>query len=263
VQVGLDGFEAYYEEAGSGAPLILVHGLGGSTAIWQKVVGPLGERFRVIAYDLRGLGQSHTSDLPTSLDQLVGDLHGLIHALGLERPALLGHSLGAAVVLAYAAEHGERVGAVVGVAAPSMTPEEQRAHLAERAAVARREGMEPIAQLHVDKGLPEAFSLTHPGDVATYRSIIAGSDPEAYAALCGVIAELDLTERLAHIRAPVLLVQGELDGIVPAEDARATATAITGCRYVELQGCGHVVPFERPGELAAHALAFLAARDVR
>jgi pimeloyl-ACP methyl ester carboxylesterase len=176
---------------------------------------------------------------------------------------LLGHSLGAAVVLAYAVEQPGSVSAVVGVAAPTFTPEEQRAHLAERAALARREGMEPIAELHVVKGLPEAFTAAHSDDVATYRSIIAGSHPEAYAALCGMIAELDLTERLAHIRAPVLLVQGELDAIVPAEDARATATAITSCQYVELQGCGHVVPFERPGELAAHALAFLAARNVR
>jgi pimeloyl-ACP methyl ester carboxylesterase len=263
VWIELEGFRAYVEERGSGSPLVLVHGLGGSTAIWQKVVGPLAERFRVVAYDLRGLGQSRTSSLPESLDRLVSDLDGLVRALGVERPALLGHSLGAAVVLAYAAEHPGRVSAVVGVAAPTFTPEAQRAHLAERAAAALREGMEPIADLHVAKGLPEPFTLTHPRDVATYRSIIAGSDPEAYAALCRAIAELDLTGRLSHIRAPVLLVQGELDTIVPAADAQATAVAIQSCEYVELQGCGHVVPFERPGDLVAHALAFLAARDVR
>jgi 3-oxoadipate enol-lactonase len=263
MRIELDGFEAYVDERGDGTPLILVHGLGGSTSIWQHVVGPLAERFRVVAYDLRGLGRSGTPEPPYTLDQLAGDLHGLVERLEVERAALLGHSLGAAVVLTYAAEHPERVSAAVCVAAPSFTPEEQREHLVERAALALREGMEPIAELHLARGLPDAYRRAHPGDVATYRSIIAGSDPAGYAALCGVIAGLDLTERLGDIRAPVLLVQGELDAIVPAADARTTAAAIPRCGYVELAGCGHVVPFERPRELVVQALTFLAARDVR
>ena len=248
-RIELDGFDAYYEERGSGLPLILIHGLGGSTAMWQKVADPLSERFRVIAYDLRGLGQSGTPNPPYSMAMLVGDLHDLVGNLALESFALVGHSLGGAVALAYAAEHPELVRALVGVAAPSSTPLEQRAHLEDRAASARRDGMGVIADLHVRNGLPEAFAQTHAADVATYSSIIAASDPEGYATHCGVIAALDLSDGLGRIRAPALLVQGELDGVVPADAARETAAAIAGCEYLELEGCGHVVPFERPSEL--------------
>ena len=151
--IELEGLETYVEERGSGPPLVLVHGLGGSTAIWQKVAGALAERRRVIAYDLRGLGRSRAAEPACSLGTLTDDLRLLLDRLGLDRVALLGHSLGGAVVLAFAAEHGERVSAVVGVAAPSVSPEEQRAHLAERAATALRDGMEPIAALHVERGL--------------------------------------------------------------------------------------------------------------
>jgi pimeloyl-ACP methyl ester carboxylesterase len=257
VLIELDGLEAYVEERGSGPPLVLVHGLGGSTAIWQKVADPLAERHRVIAYDLRGLGRSRAAEPAGSLGILTGDLRLLLDRLGLDRVALLGHSLGGAVALAFAAQHAERVSAVVGVAAPSVSPEEQRAHLAERAATALRDGMEPIAALHVERGLPEAFRDAHPGDVGVYRSIIAAGDPIGYAALCGVIADLDLSGHLGTVRAPVLLVQGELDAIVPAPAARVTAAAIDGCRYHELEGCGHVVPFERPPDLVRQALEFL------
>jgi 3-oxoadipate enol-lactonase len=250
-RIGLDGFDAYYEERGSGLPLILIHGLGGSTAMWQKVVDPLSERFRVISYDLRGLGRSETPTPPYSLAMLVGDLHDLAKSLALESFALVGHSLGGAIALAYAAEHPELVRALVGVAAPSSTPLEQRAHLEDRAASARRDGMGVIADLHVRNGLPETFQQAHAADVATYRSIIAASDSDGYAAHCGVIAALDLSDGLGRIRAPALLVQGELDGVVPAEAVRATAAAIAGCEYDELEGCGHVVPFERPSELTA------------
>jgi len=248
-RIELDGFDAYYEERGSGLPLILIHGLGGSTAMWQKVVDPLSKRYRVIAYDLRGLGQSGTPDPQYSMAVLVGDLRDLTKSLALESFALVGHSLGGAIALAYAAEHPKLVRALVGVAAPSSTPLEQRAQLEARADSARRDGMGVIADLHVRNGLPEDFVQAHPVDVATYRSIIAASDPEGYAAHCGVIAELDLTGELGGIRTPTLLLQGELDGVVPAAAVRATAAAIAGCEYVELEGCGHVVPFERPSEL--------------
>jgi pimeloyl-ACP methyl ester carboxylesterase len=71
-----------------------------------------------------------------------------------------------------------------------------------------------------------------------------------------VIAALDLSAGLGRIGAPVLLVQGELDGVVPAAAARATAASIPDCEYVELPGCGHVVPFERPAELVERIREF-------
>jgi 3-oxoadipate enol-lactonase len=256
MRADLRGFAAYYEETGSGPPLVLVHGLGGSTAMFQKIAGPLAEDFRVIAYDLRGLGRSETPALPYSMDLLTGDLHGLLGLLGLERVVLVGHSLGGAVSLAYAIERPARVAALVGVAAASGTPIDQRPHLAARAELARTEGMDAIAELHARNGLPEDYRQAHPDDVAAYKAIIAGGDPEGYAGHCGVIAALDLSAGLGRIGAPVLLVQGELDGVVPAAAARATAASIPDCEYVELPGCGHVVPFERPAELVERIREF-------
>ncbi len=227
---------------------VLVHGLGGSAASWQQLVGPLSQSVTTIAYELTSRD---------SLGALVTDLHARLDALEIERVALVGHSLGGAVVLSFAATHPDRVSAIVGVAAPSVTPPEQRGALAERAEAARRAGMAAIAELHVSVGLPESFRRAHPDDVAVYRSIVASGDPERYAALCRVIADLDLTGELGKIAVPVLLVQGELDAVVPPEAARVTATAIPGCEYVELEGCGHVVPFERPGELAVLVARFV------
>jgi pimeloyl-ACP methyl ester carboxylesterase len=251
VRIRLDGLDAYYEESGSGTPLILVHGLGGSRMTWQRVVGALAKSFRVIAYDLRGLGRSRASAAAISLEVLVADLHGLVEGLELDGAVLVGHSLGGAVALAYAAEHPERVSAVVGVSAPSFTPPEQAAWLVRHAESAKRDGMDAIAEAHAQNGLPETFRKTHPDDVAAYKRVIAGSDRDGFAAICAVIGKLDLRNDLDRIRAPVLLVHGELDQVVPADAARATASRLASCEYVELEGCGHVVPFERPHDLVA------------
>ncbi len=237
---------------------MLVHGLGGNTRIWERVVDPLAERFRVVSYDLRGLGRSATPPPPYSLADLVGDLDGLVASLGLERVALVGHSLGGAIVLAYAIQHPERVRAVVGVAAPSVTTDEQRALLAERAQAATHDGMAALAELHAAVGLPAGFADEHPERTALYKSIIGSGDPAGYAALCRVTGTLDLQPRLAEIAAPVLLLEGELDRVVRPESVRETAAAVPGCRYVELPGCGHVVPLERPAELVSQVLDFVA-----
>jgi pimeloyl-ACP methyl ester carboxylesterase len=250
----------HVEESGSGDPLVLVHGLGGSTRIWRRVQPLLAERFHVIAYDLRGLGRSGPPPDPCTMDELVADLDAVVEAAAGGSASVLGHSLGAAVALAYAADHREQVRAVVAVSAPSLTPGEQAAAVRLRARRALEEGMEAIADLHAAVGLPEEFRAAHPGEGDAYRSVLAAGSAEGYAALCGVIADLDLTGALGRIDAPVLLVQGELDQVVPAVAARATADAIAGSEYVQLEGCGHVVPVERPDELAALAAAFVAER---
>ena len=117
--------------------------------------------------------------------------------------------------------------------------------------------MQALAELHAKVGLPGGFEATHPGDTAFYKSIIASGDPEGYAGLCGVTGDLDLRGDLGTIRAPTLLLEGELDRVVRPESVRATADAIPGSEYVELQGCGHIVPLERPAELIERLREFV------
>jgi 3-oxoadipate enol-lactonase len=250
----------HHEDSGSGFPVVLIHGLGASTAMWQLVAPRLAGDFRVVAYDLRGLGRSATPPPPYSLDDLVADLDELADRLGLPRFAVVGHSLGGLVAFAFAARRPERVAGLVAISAPVSTPRELPSLLAARLDLVRREGMAAVAAAHEAAGLPAAFREAHPELAATYRSIIASGDPVGYAALCELGADLDLTAELGQITAPALLVAGELDSVVtPALLRGAVAAFPAGAAYVELAGCGHIAPLERPDELAAHLRGFLAA----
>ena len=85
---------------------MLVHGLGGTgSEIWRGQVADLAAEFRVIAYDLRGSGQSEITPGPYTINLLADDLRALVDALGLGRVAIVGHSMGGSITLAYAARY--------------------------------------------------------------------------------------------------------------------------------------------------------------
>ncbi|MCC7367616.1 MAG: alpha/beta hydrolase [Chloroflexi bacterium] len=101
------------EWAAAGSPIVLVHGLASNSRIWDAVVPHLTPHHHVVALDQRGHG---LSDRPTdgyAFARVVGDLHGVIGALGLQRPTLVGHSWGGNVVLQYAATHPQAVQGLV------------------------------------------------------------------------------------------------------------------------------------------------------
>ncbi len=105
----LDWGRLHYEEVGAGDPVLLISGLNGLADPWRAVADALAPRFRVITHDHRGLGASGVWDSGYSVDQIAGDVLGLMDRLGLARAHLVGHSLGGAVAQAIAADHPERV----------------------------------------------------------------------------------------------------------------------------------------------------------
>src|SRR5207245_1083737 len=141
-----NGVEIAYDRRGSGPPVVLVHGLGGtSTGIWRRLAGDLAEEFTVVTFDLRGTGASARSAGPYSPDDFVGDLRAVVRHLALERPALVGHSFGGSIALAYAARHPD-VAAVVVAGGPVVLPEQGRQAMRDRAETVEASGMGTVAE---------------------------------------------------------------------------------------------------------------------
>jgi pimeloyl-ACP methyl ester carboxylesterase len=255
MEVDVGGVRTHVEERGRGEPLVLVHGLGGSTGLWRYLAEPLAEELRVVAYDLRGSGR--TQGAATSLAQLVADLDGLMGLLELERALFLGHSLGGSVALAYAAAHPGRTRAVVGLGAPSELPDAGRDGLRARAETVLAEGMGAVAGAVATNGTAPSFRERHPDRFDDFVALIEGNDPAGYAALCRVVADLDIVADLALVAAPVLLLGGELDGVAPPAASEKTAAAIAGARYVQVEDAAHILPFEKPEIVLETVMPFL------
>lgn len=253
LEATVNGARLSYEEYGSGPPVVLVHGLGGTgTDIWKHVIADLAEEFRVVVYDLRGSGTSETTPGPYTIDLLQRDLDALVTALDLGAAGLMGHSLGGGIALAQAARRPDSVRAVVGVGAVTTLPDAGREGMRTRAETVEESGMAAVAETVATHGVSPAFREGRPEAFQELISMLGSANPSGYAAQCRALEGMDLTGELGSIRAPALLVAGELDQASPVARNEANA-ALIGAELVVLPDCAHIISWEKPAELLAAA----------
>jgi pimeloyl-[acyl-carrier protein] methyl ester esterase len=253
----------HYEDAGSGAPVVLVHGWSFGSSVFADEAAALAPTRRVVSPDLRGHGRSSAPG-PFGLADLAGDLARLVEHLALERAVIVGWSLGAQVALAALPRVRRRLAGLVLVSAtPRFTAGDGWAHglpaqsvevLAHRV---RRDARR--AALRFDEGMLAPGELDAAGRARLERARAAAPPPEATAALAGlaILAGEDLRGLLPSVDLPVLVVHGELDPICPAAASRALASSVPGARHVELAGTGHAPFLSAPDRFHAALASFL------
>jgi 3-oxoadipate enol-lactonase len=240
---------------------VLVHGLGGTgAAIWKHQIPDLAREFRVVSYDLRGSGRSEVSPGPYSIGLLCDDLRALVDELALGRVALVAHSMGGSIALTYAARYSGDVSALVGVGAPAEFTDQARTGLETRARTVEAEGMRAVAETVAANGVSPTFREGDPQGFQEFIAMLEANDPLGYAAQCRALVGLDIANQLAEIRAPALLLSGDRDGVSPPAVTEANAGRIPACESLILEDCGHLLPWEKPGDLASAAWPFLRER---
>lgn len=270
------GIELFYRVVGEGPVTVVVPNLSQSPG-----PGALAESLRLVLYDSRGRGRSTPWDESTeiSVARDLEDLEALRRHLGLERMALMGASYYGALAALYAAEHPERVDRVVMVA-PMPVREATYQHFQEtrppHPQAAREEArMEELRRQGVDRRDPAAYCREsyrlgrHDlfGDPVTAPPLdlsFCDLPNEHLDRFYGWVEKIfesiphwDFRDRVRRVRAPVLILQGAEDRIVPPAGAAEWAKVLPNARRVEIAGAGHLLRHERPEALVDHALPFL------
>ncbi len=241
-----------YESAGEGTPVVCLPDLGDTNRVWRKVVPALSSVHRVLAVEPRGHGRSSNPGGKYTLTQMAEDVATLLARVGVHRPILLGHGLGARIALLLAVERSRLPAALVLIAgSPAPAPKSVRRGVAERIHLAEAGSMHEAYKNRKSEGC-EPRGMT-PTERAERHRLFTRNDPGGYAS--AGYAELlapDLSERLGEVACPVLALAGEHD---PAyhEGARALAEGVRACTSVLVEGAGRYVQLDRPE--AALALA--------
>lgn len=260
-RISIDGGSLAYADEGSGSAVVLIHGFPLDHTIWDAVTPHFATHARILRPDLRGLGASSTTPGPYLMETLAADIASLLDAQSIERAAIVGHSLGGFVALAFFRMFRERVTGLGLVAsrAAAETPE-LAAGREELAQAAERDGIAPIVERYLPRLFGPAAYAGDPALVARTKSLIERTDPRGAAALLrGMAMRVDSRDLLEEIDVPFVFVAGGADQLGNLEEAKVTARTVAGGAFESLDGCGHLPMLEAPRRFCAALDPFVTA----
>ncbi|MEJ8545761.1 alpha/beta fold hydrolase [Brevibacillus borstelensis] len=252
-----NGVELASIDSGKGDVVCLVHGFCGSSAYWEKLIPKLEESNRVLAPDLRGHGGSSVPDETYTVEKMADDLALLMDETGIEKMALLGHSLGGYVALAFAERYPGRLSAL-GLIHSTAYPDDEQAkeNRTKGMESIRQNGIEPFIKALVPKLFAPGALSRYPGEWERVKQIGLQTPPDG--AIRTLEAMRERTNRrhaLSKLACPVLLIAGEQDQIIPAE--KTFTTDGPNVHRVLLADAGHMGMLETPQQMAGEIAQFL------
>ena len=239
--VDVDGVRVRYRTAGAGEPLVLVHGLSGSTRWWTPALPALAARRTAYLVDLPGFGALRGSRRG-GLAAAAAWLGDWMDAVGLERPALVGHSMGAAIALRVAARRPERL---------------------DRLALVAPAGL-PTGRSLLGYAVPLATTLRHctPRFVTILATDALRAGPWTLLRATRDVLADDVRGELAAVTVPTLVLVGERDTLIPPAVGDLLRRELPSARLVRLESAGHVPMFDQPDAFGEALLRFLAEEPV-
>ena len=255
-EVVIFGQKIHYVEAGTGPTVILLHGLGGSTQVWQLNIAALAEKYHVVVPDQIGFGKSDKPLVNYRIRTYVDFLDQFCKQLKIERASLVGNSMGGWIATAFTAAFPDRVDKLVLVdAAGYAPPKDLDTRTFYGLNPTTREGMKVL----VAKVFYNKLFLTDTAiDQAIAARLAAGDGYTINSITESIIRGEDyLDGTVKTIKRPTLLIWGRQDGLVPLAEGEHFNRDIAGSKLVVFDQCGHMPQIEKPAELNAAILKFL------
>jgi pimeloyl-ACP methyl ester carboxylesterase len=245
--VSIDERRIAYREAGEGPAIVFLHGLGGNSASWEPQFGSLSHRYRVVAWDMPGFGNSDIlATQPATTRDYCHLTRRFMDALGIECAHGVGTSYGTVILADVAQSNPDRIKSMIfacGVTGMGHLDAQERARLratrrAEIESLGQRKFAETRNSTYVASGLS--------AELVERVVLLAGSaKPEGYLQAYGALTESNIFPSLEKINMPVLVISGANDPIAPARDCERVAKALPQAEYHCIPNSGHYVNLEQ------------------
>ena len=257
--IPVSGGKLYYEVAGQGEPLVFVHGFTLDTRMWDDQWDVFASRYRVVRYDVRGFGRS---DLPSAAYANYIDLDTVVQHLGLERPHVVGLSMGGGIAADYAANFSEGLRSLTMIDSTLggyAFPESFRSGVTAFGPIAKAQGVKAA----IDAWVAHPFfapAAEQSAVLARLNEIVGAYHGYAWTTPTVLQEEpgTPTAEALDKIKVPTLVIVGERDIPEFREVARHMADNIAGAELVVIPNVGHMSNMEAPAAVNEAILSFLA-----
>jgi 3-oxoadipate enol-lactonase len=260
-----DDAELYYEDRGSGEPLLLLHGLGSSTLDWEAQLAAFAPHYRVLALDARGSGRSKDQRHPAgpfSVRQFAADAAALLQELGAIPAHVVGLSMGGMIAFQLAVDFPGVVKTLSIVnSGPAMVPQTagDRLAIATRRMLTSLLGPEGMGKILAPKLFPK------PGDGELreqFMARMASNDKSAYKATLKALIGWSVLERIGSLEMPALVVHAEHD-YTPLARKQEYAGRMKHASVVVVNEARHALPMEEPEKFNPVILDFLTAHSAK
>lgn len=249
------GKSLFHRVQGQGSPLILLHPVGIDHTFWGPLVERASSLHTVISVDLIGHGASPPATPARGIDAYAEDVAALLDGLGLTRTSLLGLSFGGMIAQEFTVAFSDRVSSlIVGACGPRIPPEAREVVRA-RGKIDPAEGMASVIDQTMRRWFTPGFMNSEPAE--RVRARLLADDPAGWAAGWNAIADFDALDRLSSVKAPTLVIAGELDAGAPVATTRTIAEAIPGSQFVVLPGAPHMMQIECAERFTDRVMTFL------
>jgi pimeloyl-ACP methyl ester carboxylesterase len=252
------GAKIYWDDQGQGPPLLLIMGLGAPSAFWWRIRPRLAERYRTIALDNRGAGQSDVPPGPYSIPLMASDAAAVLDAAGAEQAHVFGMSMGGMIAQEFALHDPHRVFSLILGCTAAGGPNAVRADaeatrlLTSRAAMSAEEAETAFIPILYDTSTPRARIEE---DLEKRRAWYPTLD--GYNAQLQAIFGWQSFDRLPRIQTPTLVIHGKNDRLVPAGNGELIASRIPGAQLVLLDDANHMFITDQPEASVSAVLQFL------
>ena len=265
--------ELYYEEHGTGEPLLCIMGLAADSTAWVLQTPDFAKRYRTVIYDNRGVGRSAKPAGPYTIAQMADDAAGLLDRLDIPRAHVLGVSMGGMIAQELALRHPQRVRGLVLACTFCEPDAEVRAQRetglaafggsigANGAAQLDAAGIDPF--MFFQMLLPKVFNVSFiETELPRLMELFGGALQYGFdmnAVLAQVEATMNhrTTDRLHAVKAPTLVITGDSDQLIACANSDLIAKHIPGARLLKVPGGSHGFNFETPDVFNREVLDFL------
>jgi len=254
----------YYEIHGKGEPLVLIYGYAGHSGLWFRQIPILSKKYRVIAFDNRGVGRSDKPDIPYTMGMMAGDIARLLDMVGINAAHMFGISMGGMIAQHFALNYPQRVISLIlgcttcgGIHMIQPEPESM-------AALFDFERLKKMTHEEVTRqAMPFCYSqqfIARNPDIIEERVAKQLEYPtpgHGATRQAGAIMGHDTYELLPKIEPPTLVIAGDSDRLIPVENSRILASRIPEAERVVITGAGHEFFIEHAEEANRIVLGFL------
>ncbi len=256
------GAKIYWDEQGSGDPLLLIMGLSYPSYMWHRTRPLLAQRFRTIAFDNRGVGQSDVPEGVYPIAQMASDAAAVLDAANVPSARVFGVSMGGMIAQEFTLRYPQRVRSLILGCTNAGGPHAVRA-AAEVLQILTRQGMTP--EEAKEAIIPYIYDAATPRQRIDEDMVIRMKwypTPQGYMSQLQGILAWEAYSRIAQIKAPTLTIHGETDQLIPVANAHLIAERIPQAKLVLIPRASHIFETDQPGVANRAIMEFLSAQQI-